>query len=232
MGNREARTHLARALELAPDYARAYAYIAVMHGRDTMLDHSGDLNRRSVQEGLEAAVTAIRPDPRLPNAYFARTVLNLAIGEHDRALSAARHSIWLNRNFADGYAALAEASVHGGALAEALDAIRHAKRLHPHHPARYDWIEGHVLFQMGDASAVRAFSDAAVSAAPGFVPAVVLLAAAHAELGEADQARAVLATVGAIAPRMSIEAYLASAPHGIEARRRHLARAIEAIAIR
>ncbi len=228
-GNRRAREFFSKALDLEPNYARAYANIAVTYGRDTMFDYSGALGRQSIEQGLAAAITAIQLEPDLPNAYFALAVLNLAIGEHDKALAAARHSIRLNRNFADGYAALSEAGVYGGDLNEALAAIQHAKRLHPHHPASYDWIEGHVLFQLGDAKAARPLLEVTVEMNPGFVPAFATLAAVYVELGEPDRAHSVLAALKAVEPRFSVDRFLASTSYVAKARLMRLADPIKKI---
>ncbi|EPX83428.1 winged helix-turn-helix domain-containing protein [Salipiger mucosus] len=225
-GNRLAREYFERALELDPDYARAHAYIAVAHGRDTLFAYSGGHGRSSVQTGLEAAITAIRLEPDLPNAYLALAILNLAIGQHDKALAAARHSIRLNRNFADGYAILAEAGVYGGDLDEALEAIRHAKRLHPHHPASYHWIEGHIRFQIGDAGAARSLLELMVETSPGFVPAFVTLAATYSELGEPERAQSVLAAASALTPDFSVAEYMEATPYADEDRSKRLAKAL------
>lgn len=91
--------------------------------------------------------------------YTPLALLNLAIGENDKVPATARHSIRLNRNIADGYAVLAEAVVYGGDLDEAPEAIQHPKRLHPHHPARIDWIGAHVHLQLGDAESARVAGD-------------------------------------------------------------------------
>jgi tetratricopeptide (TPR) repeat protein len=225
-GNRRARAHFQHALDLDPNYARAHAYIAVTHGRDTMFDYSADPGRSSVQKGLEAAITAIQLDPDLPNAYFALAILNLAIGDHDKALAAARHSIRLNRNFADGYAILAEAGVYGGELTEALEAIQHAKRLHPHHPASFDWIEGHIQFQLGSAQAARPLLEQTVEMTPGFVPAFATLAAVYSELGDYERGQSVLAAVDALEPGFSIEYFLKLTPYASEERQQRLANAL------
>ncbi|MFD0978038.1 winged helix-turn-helix domain-containing tetratricopeptide repeat protein [Tropicimonas aquimaris] len=225
-GNRLAIEYFHRALELDPNYARAHAYIAVAHGRDSMFNYSGDPERSSVRKGLEAAVTAIQLHPDLPNAYFALGILNLAIGEHDKALAAARHSIRLNRNFADGYAILAEAGVYGGNLSEALEAIQHAKRLHPHHPASYHWIEGHIHFQLGDYEAAQLLLAQTVEQTPGFLPALVTLAAVYAELDDKDRGKAALAAASVLKPGFTIDSFLASTPYASEKRRSKLADAL------
>ena len=176
--------------------------------------------------GLAAAIAAIQLDPDIPNAYFALAILNLAIGEHDKALAAARHSIQLNRNFADGYAVLAEAAVYGGNLNEALKAIQHAKRLHPHYPARFDWIEAHIHFQLGDTEAAGPLLETTVETSPGFVAAFAMLAAVYAELGEQDRANSVLAALSAQQPEFQIDRFLPSEPFAFENRRHRLAEAL------
>ncbi len=226
-GNQRAREYFEKALALEPNYARAHAYIAVAYGRDMMFDYAAPSPRQSVQQGLQAAIAAIQLDPDIPNAYFALAILNLAIGENDKALAAARHSIQLNRNFAEGYAILAEAAVYGGDLEEAREAIQHAKRLHPHHSARFDWIEAHVHFQLGDAETARALLEMTVEEAPGFAAAFVLLAATYAELGEYERAKSVLAALRAQRPGFQVHKFVASAPFATEDRRQRLDDALQ-----
>ncbi len=228
-GNHRARKYFEKALELEPNYARAHAYIAVAHGRDMMFDYTAPSQRQSVQPGLQAAIAAIQLDPDIPNAYFALAILNLAIGENDKALAAARHSIQLNRNFAEGYAILAEAAVYGGDLEEAREAIQHAKRLHPHHPARLDWIEAHVHLQLGDAEAARGLLETTVEEASGFAAAFVLLAATYAELGEHERAKSVLAALRAQQPGFQVDQFVASAPFASEDRRQRLDDALQRV---
>lgn len=229
VGNRLAREYFERALALDPNYARAHAYVAVSYGRDTLFRYSGDTDRGAVQKGLEAAITAIQLDPGIANAYSALAILNLAIGDHEKALASARHSIRLNHNFADGYAILAEAGVYGGDLIEALDAIQHAKRLHPHHPASYHWIEGHIHFQLGNAEAARPLLELTVERNPGFVSAFAKLAAVYSELGDHDRGQAALAAATAIEPAFSINAFLDSIPYASKERHSRLANALVAL---
>ncbi|WP_298922565.1 winged helix-turn-helix domain-containing protein [uncultured Roseobacter sp.] len=221
-GNRQAREYFEKALELEPNYARAHAYIAVAYGRDMMFDYAAVSPWQSVQRGLQAAIAAIRLDPDIPNAYFALAILNLAIGENDKALAAARHSIQLNRNFAEGYAILAEAAVYGGDLEEAREAIQHAKRLHPHHPARFNWIEAQVHLQLGNVENARVLLEVTVEEAPGFAAAFVLLAATYGELGEHERAKSVLAALRAQQPGFQVDQFVASEPFAFEDRRQRL----------
>jgi TolB-like protein/DNA-binding winged helix-turn-helix (wHTH) protein/Tfp pilus assembly protein PilF len=222
-GNIEARAYFERALKLDPEYARAYAYIAITYGRETVFRYSDEISRPSIQKGLEAAITAIRLDPARPDAYFALGMLNLALGEYDNALAAARHSIRLDGNYSDGYALLGEVAVHGGDLDEALTAIRRAKLLHPHYPFSYDWIEGHILFQLGRYDEAEPLLEAAVEGNPGFYRGLITLAANFGQQGNASSAGKALAAALAINPDLALDREAAQTPYRFEERRRRLA---------
>lgn len=199
-GNIEARAYFERAVEFAPGYARAHANIAITYGRETVLRYQDEVSKPSIKRGLKAAITAIRFDPDLPEAYFGLGVLNLALGEYDQALAAARHSIKLDGNYTDGYALLAEVAVHGGDLDEALAAIQRAKLLHPRFPFSYDWIEGHVLFQLGRHEEARSLLEAVTRSNPDFYRGLITLAANYGQLGEIEAASAILAKARIINP--------------------------------
>ncbi|UWR05208.1 tetratricopeptide repeat protein (plasmid) [Ruegeria conchae] len=187
-GNAEARKYFEQALEFDPDYARAYANIAISYGRETEFRYSEGISIAEIQKGLEAAITAIRLNPNLPDAYFALGILNLALNDYDKALAAARHSIKLDKNYSDGYALLAEAGVYGGDLSEALAAIRNAKLLHPKHPATYDWVEGHILFQLERYEEAKPLLEGVVEQTPDFLRAWLLLAATNGQLLDLEEA--------------------------------------------
>jgi TolB-like protein/DNA-binding winged helix-turn-helix (wHTH) protein/tetratricopeptide (TPR) repeat protein len=225
-GNAKARAFFERAAELQPGYARAYAYIAVTYGRETLFGFSDSVPRRSIESGLQAAVTAIQLDPRIPHAYFALGVLNLARGEYDNAQSAARHAIRLDANYADGYALLAEIDVQGGDLDEALGAIRRAKLLNPRYPFEYDWIEGHVLFQLGRYEEAQPFLEDAVALNPRFYRGLLALGANYGQQGNARAAREVLARALAIAPERDWEAEIARTSYRFPDRRERLAKGL------
>jgi tetratricopeptide (TPR) repeat protein len=167
-------------------------------------------------------------DPEIPVAYFALGVLNLALGEHDNALAAARHSIRLDRNFSDGYALLAEVSVHGGDLHEALTAIRRAKLLHPRHPFSYDWIEGHILFQLGRYDDAQPLLEEVAESNPGFYQGLITLAANYGKQGDVEAASGILQEAMAIKPGVAWIEEVEQAPYLFDDRRERLAEGLRA----
>ncbi len=184
-----ARVYFKRAIAFDPEYARAHASIAVTFGRRAMSNGVSAGRREDIDMGLQAAVTAIQLDPKLPLAYFSVGLLNLALGDIENALAAARHAIGLDSNFADGYALLAETSLLGGDLNEALYSIRRAKLLHPHHPPSYTWIEGSILHQLNRFEDAHGLLIESVELNTEFLAGKVTLAANYVRLGKIDKAR-------------------------------------------
>lgn len=225
-GNEEAREYFKRALELEPGYARAYANIAVTYGRETIFRYREEISKVSIDEGLEAAITAIRLDPDIPDAYFALSVLNLALGEHANALAAARHAIRLDGNYSDGYALLAEVAVHGGELNEALAAVQRAKLLHPRHPFSYDWIEGHILFHLERYDEAQPFLEDVVGSNPDFYRGLITLAANYGQQGAMQEATDVLSDILTIKPDFALAKEAEQTPYRFEERRERLAQGL------
>ena len=221
-GSAEARVFFERALALDPQYARAYASIAVSYGREMILRYSDETSEASVKKGLEAAITATILDPNIPHAYYAVGLLNLVIKEYDNALAAVRHAIALDGNYADGYALLAEVALYGGDLSEALIAIKRAKLLHPHHPYSYDWIEGNILYQLGRFDDAQPFLEQAVELSPQFYQGLITLAANYGQQGSIELASVVLSKIKAIEPDRDVITAVSQVPFGLTERRNAL----------
>ncbi|MGI9390097.1 MAG: tetratricopeptide repeat protein [Boseongicola sp.] len=226
-GNLEAREYFERALELDPEYARAHASIAITFGREVVFRYADDIPKDSVQKGLQAAITAIGLDPGIPDAYFALGVLNLALGEYDNALAAARHSIRLDKNYSDGYALLAEVAVHGGDLTEALTAIQRAKLLHPRYPVTYDWVEGHTLFQMGRYDDAQPILEKVADINPRFYRGLVTLAANYGQQGNRDAASDFLSRAQSIKPNVALDDVVEQASYGLKDRAQRLSKGLK-----
>lgn len=230
-GSAEARVFFERALALDPQYARAYASIAVSYGRELIHRHSDETSEASVKKGLEAAITATVLDPNIPHAYFAVGLLNLVIREYDHALAAVRHAIRLDGNYSDGYALLAEVALYGGDLNEALVAIKRAKLLHPHHPYSYDWIEGNILYQLSRFNEAQPFLEEAVDLNPQFYQGLITLAANYGQQGSIGLASQVLSEAQAIEPDREFVDAISQMPFGLKERSNSLIEGLQKAAL-
>ena len=140
----------------------------------------------------ESAQTAIRLDPRDAYGYFACAGASLYLGDHGAALSEARVAVSLNANCAPAHVRLGQALIFGGRPAEAIAPLERGMRLSP-----YDSQLGVMLESLALAHYLVRDYEAAITAARAamhqtYAARSTVLAAALAQLGRLDEARATL----------------------------------------
>ena len=184
--NREARRLYEKAIELDPDYARAYASLAWTY----LVEHSerwGSAEDQPLERALEIARRGVMVNPVSHSNHLALGQVCLSKGLHDEALEALETAITLNPNDADGYVFLAETLSYAGRPDEAIDLVEKAQRLNPAYPRWYAW-------NLGTAFYVARRYDDAVTALRRGSPLVAMayrwLAVAYAQLGREQEAKA------------------------------------------
>ena len=199
----QGREMFEKAIEIDPQYARAYANVAfayaigVVSGIDT--DPEGDL-----EAALRFAEQALALDSDVPQVHFS---LSLVYWHQDRAaesLDAAYRALEVEPNYADGFAQLAAVLVYVGRYQESLEAIRKAMRLNPRHPFYYIAINGRVHFALGDYAAAAAAFERALERNPDFIVARRELAASHAHLDRIEDAEWEAEEILALQPGFSL----------------------------
>jgi adenylate cyclase len=180
-GNIEARRYFEKAIALEPDYARAYANLALSYGREIVF-RFGENRPDLITLGLEKAEIAEKLDRSIPQIQFARAVLNLAARKHSEAISASLRAIELNSNYADGFAVLAQTSAFGDNLEEGLVAIRRAKQLNPRYPFSYLWVEGHILYLLKQYDKALPLLEEVIRRNPTFYIGLLTLSATYGQL--------------------------------------------------
>ncbi|MCH8835564.1 MAG: tetratricopeptide repeat protein [Proteobacteria bacterium] len=185
--NAEARVLFEKAIALDPQYARAYADVALTHGMDVTFGWT-DAPEAANARGLEFARNGLALDDTLPQVHFALASTYLRHRRYDESIAADRKSIGLDPNYADGYASLAMSLAYAGRPEDGLKAIRKAMRLNPRHPFFYVWIVGHAYFLMGRyAEAATAF-ERVLERNPQFPGGHMTLAATYGHLGRTADA--------------------------------------------
>jgi adenylate cyclase len=201
--NRLAIRFFKRAIELDPDYARAYANVGLAYAQQVNFSWPGD-REESIRQGLVYAAEAIDLDNSIPQAYLTRSALYLAQRKHDDAVAAARKLIQLHPSYADGYIQLAFVLSYAGDLNEALDAMAKGKELNPQSSYVYMALEGRVLFLLGRYEQAREILEKSISRNPAFDRTQLMLAAVLAELGNLDDASWALDEALLLNPDISI----------------------------
>lgn len=186
--NRLARAAYEQAVALDPNFARAYAALALTHTHDFRFGWSASPNE-SLEHAYKLARKAVELDDQLPQAQWVLGHVQLHRHAFAQARQAAQQAIRLNPNFADGYMALANSMVFTGDAEGALPLIRKAMRLNPRYPAQYAEILGQAYYFLDrNEDAVTALRDATERNA-NLLPSYVFLAAALSGLGDLSEAR-------------------------------------------
>ncbi len=209
--NAEARRLFVKALDLDPEYARAYVGLGWAHLHSWQFLWSTD--PESLERARELAERALALDDTMADAHRLLGQIYLWKKEHDRAIAQAQRAVALAPNDADGYETLAEVLGWAGRGEETLRFIRQAMRLNPHYPFFYLWTLGHGYYLTGRAQdAVDAFTKI-VEQNPNFVPAHAYLAVVFTEMGRDQDARAAWSQAIRLSPGASLSALRQRLPY-------------------
>lgn len=199
----EARELYRRAVAVDPDYARAYANIALTYATAVNFFWAED-REESIRLGLEYAKKANGLDNGIPQIYLTRSILYLSQRQHEAALEAAQRTIEVHPNYADGYATLAFIASYAGEFQTGLDAIAQSIRINPQGTGVYLSVKGRILFLM------QRYEDAlpplleAARRNPAFDRIQLILAATYAKLGRIDDAEWSVEELRAINPDITL----------------------------
>ncbi len=201
-GNAEARRLFMKALELDPQYARAYAELSWTYLQSWQFLWSTD--PESLEHAREFAERAIALNDTLVNACDALGQIYLWKKEHDRAIAQAERAVALAPNDADGYETLAEILGWSGRPEESIRLIRQAMRLNPHSPFFYLWTLGHAYYLTGRRQEALDTFAKLLQQNPNFVAAYAYRAVLLSELGRVKEAREAWDHAGHLSPSASM----------------------------
>ena len=187
-----------RAIALDPDYAQAYAQLAISHARRWEDDITGSSNE--LDRAFELATRAVVLDAQEIVCHTALGHIQLRRRRFDEAEFHARKAVALNPNRPNSLTTLAYILARAGQPDTAVELIADAMRLDPHHPTWY-WTE------LGFAHFVAeryAEAVAAITRRPN-LPffGLAYLAASYAQLGEEEAMRGAVAETMRLEPKFS-----------------------------
>ena len=206
----EARELFKHAAELDPNYARAYANIALTHANEVAFFWTRN-REESIRKGLEFANRALQIDNSIPQIYLTRAILYLSQRQHAAALEAAKRTTEVHPGYADGHVSLAFVSSYSGEYELALEALQRARQINPQSTGVYLAIEGRVLFLMQRYAEALSVLEESVERNPGFDMAHLNLAALYTKLDRPDDAAWSVDEALAISPELSLSKILEEA---------------------
>jgi len=200
--NAEARRLFVQALDLDPNYARAYLGLAWTQLQSWQSLWTADRDSLARARGLAEKAMAL--DDTLVGAYHVIAQVHLWMKEHDTAIAVAERAVELAPNDADGYETLAEILGWSGRPEQSLSRIREAIRLNPHCPFFYLWTLGHAYYLMGRRQEALDTFAKLLKENPNFSGAQAFSAVLLDELGRTREAREAWARAGALTPGVSM----------------------------
>ena len=143
----ESRAMLERAIDLDPDFAPAYALLALTH----CIEYANAWNAAGpdyIARALELANKAREIDPNEPQAYHALALTQMWRRDLPAAERAAERAVALDVNFAGGYAALGSVRDFAGKHESAIEQFERALRLDPQYDLALHFL-GRAQFALG-----------------------------------------------------------------------------------
>jgi len=210
-GSEEAIREARKALEIEPDYARAFMAIAWSY---TYRVWSGwtDAPEKELALSREAALKAVNYDKDDFWSHGAVAFAELFARNHERALNAINRAVALNPNSADSHAMRGAILNFVGDPVEALEEMKLALRLNPNHPTWYLAGIGRAHYLLGQYEQAIPYIERLVNTGDEVLAWHPLLIASYMAVGREDEARAEVRALLAVSPDVRCENVLAITP--------------------
>lgn len=209
--NEQARALYRAAVERDPQFARAYAGLAMTYAIDDRLRGEPE-SATNLERAFTLAETARAIDPELPQPYWALGFVHAQRRRHDDAAAALRRAIELDPSFADAWALLGGIETYVGRPATSIPLLRTAMRLNPDAGYLYYLLLGRAYLFENDTEQALINLRAAASRNPADLETRLYLAAALAATDDRAAARWEADEVRALAPAFTIDGWLATYP--------------------
>jgi adenylate cyclase len=187
---------LKTAIELDPNYKRAYAALAGVYYNaswwPTLLKGLGI----SWHEARVRTIQYLQQAANDPITYSIKAGMYLFRRQHQEAISELERGLALDPNDPTFHSTMGFALTMAGRPEEAIEFLKRGMRLDPHNPSRYLSELGRAHFCMGELSEAAALSEKALRLNPERTPAGAgTLPASYALLGRDQEARAMIETL-------------------------------------
>ena len=197
------RDLLNHALSIDPNYGRSYALLADTHVASWVHPLDGDLLKPTVLDlAHELARKAVQLDPNLPMAHGNLGQVLLWKRQHEASIAEFEKALALNPNDVDWRFGLA--LVYAGQPKRAVEVAETYMRLDPFHTPLASGILGFAHYMLKQYAQALPLLRDSVSRAPQLRPSRAWLAATHAQLRQAEEARAEALQILRLQPNYTI----------------------------
>ena len=220
--NVEARRLYEQAIELDPDYARAYSGLAWTYLIEKF-ENWGDAPEKALDKAQEYAAKAVKVNPASHSAWLIQGNVQRARGDAKQSIVSMNRAIALNPNDIDTYMFLADVKLGQGEIAEALKLIERARGLSTRNTNWHKAVYGSALY------ADKRYDEALeiLQDVEGLSFAQRLLAMSYAQAGQTQKAEATAKLFLARYPDFTISMHMKSKNLEREEDRAHYAEGME-----
>lgn len=208
--NAKARQLFKQALELDPEYAFAWTFLAWTYIVDVRFGYS-DSPAEDIKRGIEIAHKATEIDDTLPDIHSFWNTVYMIRKKLDKALESGVRAITLGPNDPNSHVLLAQTKIYNGNFDEAIGLVKKANRLTPYYPAWHLAILGWAqTMARRYEQAIATLDQLLKRAGKGeFSPFMVhyRLAQVYIEIGQEEKARIHAEKILQINPTFSLENY-------------------------
>lgn len=226
--NAQARDYYLKAIDEDPQFARAYAGLAMTHAMDYRFGRPAD-RAAALARAQELAQSARQIDPDSPEVQWALGFVLTQGGHYEAAIQALQRAIGLNRSYADAYALLGGIYTYTGAAARSIPLLRLALRFDPRGGYLDFLLLGRAYLFESDLEQALINLREAARRNPEDIEAHVYLAAALVASGDAPAARLEADEVRIREAGFSTRAWLETYPLASRSYRRQLLRLTAAV---
>ncbi|HUL68399.1 MAG TPA: winged helix-turn-helix domain-containing protein [Burkholderiaceae bacterium] len=209
--NDQARIYYAKALEEDPQFARAYAGLAMTYAMDYRYQRSGE-PAAALARADELAETARQIDPDMPEVYWALGFIRVQARRYGQAIEALRKAIQMNPSYSDAYALLGGIYTYTGHAAFSIPLVRTALRLNPDGNYLYFLLLGRAYLFENDLEQALINLHEAATRNPEDVETHIYLAATLVAVGDPAAAEREADEVRTEEPAFSMRAWLKTYP--------------------
>jgi TolB-like protein len=195
-----------KAVELDPNYGRAYAALAATYWESFYRFWHESLNVEWHETRLRAEEyiqLAMKKDPT-PLAHGVTSKMLIAQHKYDEALAETERALALDPNDAGSFIAMAYALIYFGKPKEAVDYIERAMRIDPEYPAYYLFVLGLAHFGMEQLEKAASLFEEALERNPENYVTLIPLAATYAHLNRKKEATDIIERLDEFMPIVTL----------------------------
>ena len=182
-----------KAIELDPNYGRAYAALSAVYW-----DASPDMLKGlgvSWHEARARSIQYLQKAPQDPIAHYVKSRMYVARRQHQEAISEMERGLALDPNDPACHLQMGLALTMAGRPKDAVEFLKRGMRLDPHNPSRYLFVLGAAHFCMGELEEAAGLIEKAMRLNPENAPSWgCWLGASYGLLGRDQEARAAVET--------------------------------------